>query len=122
MAPAQRQAAVVADRGEPLGRDAGLEQQQAAELGVAVLLDDEVQVVPLQERLHGPVEREAADPHVIERQPDRRQALERLEHGAMAAADRDDAERGAAGAATVPGRSDGRAIARAVPAGGRPTE
>ena len=46
---AHREAAVVAHRLQLLDRHAGLEHQQAAQLPVAVLLDDEVHVVRLEE-------------------------------------------------------------------------
>ena len=58
--------AVVAHRLELLDRHAGLEHQQAAQLRVAVLLDDEVDLVRVEERRDLVAEREAAHAHVVD--------------------------------------------------------
>src|SRR5688572_4288492 len=56
---AHREAAEVADRLELFHVDAGLERQQAAQLRVAVLLDDEVDVVGVEKLRDLVAEREA---------------------------------------------------------------
>ena len=54
------------NRAHAVLRHAGLERQQRAQLRVAVLLDDELQLVRVEKLLHLLAEREAAHPHVVE--------------------------------------------------------
>ena len=73
---------------------AGLQRQQRAQLRVAILLDDEVQSgARARKLLHFLAEREAAHAHVVELHALRAEARDGLAHGAVAAAERDDAER-----------------------------
>ena len=85
---AHREAAVVAHRLELLDRHAGLEHQQAAQLPVAVLLDDEVDLVRFEEPADLVAEREAADAHVVDRDPLGGEQIERFDARGVAAADR----------------------------------
>src|SRR5262245_52347276 len=57
--------AVVAHRRELVGRHAGLEHQHVAELAVAVLLDDEDDLVSLEEAPHLVAERKPAHTQVV---------------------------------------------------------
>ena len=91
MIAAQRESTVDQQGGEILPHRC-LHDEERAELGVPVLLDDEVTLVRGEERLHPLVEREAPDAHVVGLDAARFKRLQALAHGAVAAAEGDDAE------------------------------
>src|SRR5579871_3278620 len=88
-----RHAVVVQDRSQPALLDAGLEDQQRAQLRITVLLHYEIGRVRLQELLDLLTEREAAYAHVVGLNPLRLEALTRFLHGTIAAAERHDTDR-----------------------------
>ena len=94
---AHRKPAVVAHRLQLLYRNTGLEHQQAAQLRVAILLDDEVHLVRLQEPPHIVAEREPANPHVIDGDAVGGKQVERLDARCMAATDGHEANFAAGG-------------------------
>jgi hypothetical protein len=90
-----RQATVVQQRAQLFLGHARLERQQRAQLRIAILLDDEQQPVIGQELLDFLAEREGAHAHVVHLHAARMQDVERLVHGAIRTADRDDRDVGA---------------------------
>jgi hypothetical protein len=93
-----RQAAVVQDRMKLVLFHRGLERDQGLQLRVAILLNDEDLLVRRQESVHFAAERERADPHVVDRDAALRKDVHGLACRAVAAADRDQADRVGAGA------------------------
>src|SRR5690606_3596448 len=90
-AAVDRQPAVAQDGRELLRRASGLDHDEALQLRVAVLLDDEQPLVLREEILDRTPEREAADTAVGQVEPALGQPIDRLFHRGPRAAERDDA-------------------------------
>src|SRR5579883_2111867 len=83
---AERESAVDADAAQLVLGDSGFQQQQRFHLRIAVLLDDEVELVIVEELLHAFREGKRADPHKIGGNTARIQNVQRLADRRVASA------------------------------------
>src|SRR5258708_20609920 len=96
MAAAQGEPPVHEERAKAFFRDRRFGDEQRLELRIAVLLDDEIGRVLVDERLDALVERESANPHVVGEDALLAERVHRLAPGAVAAAAGNEAPRGSA--------------------------
>src|SRR5665213_2456129 len=105
VARAERKSAVYQHGAQFVFRDAGLEREERPELRIAILLDNEADLVFSEERFDSRVEWKTAQAHEIAHDAALGQYVERFANGRIATAQSYDAEAGA-GAALDDGRWD----------------